>query len=100
MTIEKMNAQRFHCSSSIIAQRTCFNEIILANMLILEMGAHRNLPLKAAIADRTVIGQRFGVRRKVLSQVIFAKESFLAHTTFVRLNTGVAHFVSSHICTI
>lgn len=56
MTIEEMDAQRFHCAGPIVAQRTRFDEIILADMLILEMCSHRNLSLKAAITDRTVIG--------------------------------------------
>lgn len=56
MTIEEMDAQRFHGAGSIVAQRTRFDEIILADVLILEMGSHRDLPLKATIADRAVIG--------------------------------------------
>lgn len=70
---------------------------MLAHVLVLEMGSHRDLPLKAAIADRTVVGQRFGVRGKVFGQMVLAEEPLLAHTALVRLHASVAHFVAPHV---
>lgn len=40
------------------------------------------------------------MRRKVLGQMVLAKESFLAHAALVRLDAGVAHLVPPHIRTI
>lgn len=97
MTIEEMHSQRFHGAGAIAAQRTRLDQVMLADMFILEMGSHGDLSLKSSIADRTVVRQCFCVRRKVLSQVILPKEPFLTHTALVGLDTCVTHFVSSHI---
>jgi hypothetical protein len=70
---------------------------VLTNVFVLEMRAHRNLPLEAAIANRTVIRQRLCVRREVLSQVVLAEESLLTDATFVRLHACVPLFVSTHV---
>lgn len=128
MPIEKVNAQWFHGARSIIAQWTGFDEIILADMFILEMGSHCDLPLKATITNRTMIRKCFCVRCKMFSKMILAKESLLAHTAFIpnqiqrcktvkrrdqiavmpiqinklyiRFNSGVSHFMPSHIGSI
>lgn len=70
---------------------------MLAHVLVLEVSTHRNLPLKATIADWTVIGKGLGVSGEVLGQVILAEESLLTHPTFVRLDSGVSLLVPAHV---
>jgi len=61
------------------------------------MRSHRDLPLEAPVANRTVKRQRFRVRRKVFGQMVLTKETFLANFTFVRFHPGVPHFVPPHV---
>jgi hypothetical protein len=78
-----VDAQRFHRAGPVAAQWTRLDQIVLAHMLVLEVGSHRDLPLKASIADRTVVGQCFGVGGEMLGQVVLAEESLLADAAFV-----------------
>lgn len=73
---------------------------MLSNVLVLEMCAHGYLSLETSIADRTMVGQCFGVSGKVLRQVVLAEKSLLTDATFVGFYSGVAHLVPTHVSAI
>lgn len=66
-------------------------------MFVLEVRAHRDLPLESSVTYGAMVGQAFSVCREMFREVVFSEESFLADATFVRFDACVAHFVSSHV---
>lgn len=70
---------------------------MLADVLVLEVSAHCDLPLEAAVANRAVVRQRLRVRGEMLGEMILAEESLLTHTTLIRLDTCVSHFMAAHV---
>lgn len=100
VSVEEMNTKTFHRASSITAQRTGFNHVVLSDMLVLKMSSHGNLSLKSPITNWAMVRQSFGMGCKMFSKVIFPEEPFLANSTLVRLDSSVAHLVTPHISTI
>lgn len=97
MPVEEVYPEGLHRSRSVAAERAGFDEIVLTDVLVLEMCAHGYLSLETSIADRTMVGQCFGVCGKVLRQVVLAEESLLTDAAFVGLNAGVSHLVPTHV---
>lgn len=73
---------------------------MLTNVLILKMRPHSNLPLKATIAYRTVVGQCFSMRGEMFGKVILPEESFLTNAALVGFDASVPHLVSPHVGSI
>lgn len=74
MPVEEVNPQRLHGARPVAAQRARLHQIMLANVLVLKVGPHRDLALEAPIADRTVVWQGLCVRGEVLRQVVLTKK--------------------------
>lgn len=69
-------------------------------MFVLEVRTHGNLALESSVTDGAMIRQALRMCREMFRQVILSKESFLADATFIRLDTGVSHFVAAHVRSI
>lgn len=92
-----MYSKAFHSGRAITTQGASLDEVVLANMLVLEVSTHRNLSLESAVANRAMVRQAFRVRRKMFRQVILSEEPFLANATFVGLHARVSHLVATHV---
>ena len=75
--------------------------VAVSHVLVLIVGAHRDLSLEALPADGTLPGQaaagRLGVRAHVLQQVVPPEEALAARAALVRLEARVAHAVPAQV---
>lgn len=92
-----MNPKTLHSGSTVAAEGASFDEVMLSNVFVLEVGAHRNLTLKPSVAYWAMIRQALGVRREMFCQVIFSEKPLLAYAAFVRLHSCMPHLVPAHI---
>lgn len=97
LPIEEVNSQTLHGRGAVAAQGASFDEVVLANVFVLEVCAHSDLALKTSVANRAMVRQAFCVGGEVLGQVVFSEEPFLAYATFVRFDAGVSHLVAAHV---
>lgn len=95
-----MHPKGFHRSRPVATQGTGFDQVVLAHVFVLEMCPHRYLSLETSITDRAMVGQCFGVRCKMLREMILAEKSFLTDATLVRFDASVTHLMSTHISAI
>jgi hypothetical protein len=89
-----MQPKAFHSCRTIIAQWTRLDHIVLTDMLVLKMSAHRDLPLETSIAYRAMIRQGFRMRREVLGEMVLPKKSLLTYSTFVWFHACMSHLES------
>lgn len=97
MPVKEMYPETLHRAGAVVAERARLDQIMLPYVLTLKVGPHGYLPLKAAIANWAMVGQRFGVGREVLGEVVFAEEPFLADAALVRFDARVPHLVPAHV---
>jgi len=89
--IKKVQPKAFHSCRAIVAEWTRLDHVVLANVFVLKVCAHRNLSLETAVTYRAMVWQSFRMRREMLRKMVLPKESLLAYPTFVRLHARMPH---------
>lgn len=92
-----MNPKALHGRCAVAAQRASFDEVVLSNVFVLEVGSHRDLALETSITNWAMVRQALGVCGKVFGQMVFSEEPFLAHPALVGFDAGVSHLVAPHV---
>lgn len=92
-----MDSKALHGGRTVAAEGASLDEVMLTDVFVLEVGAHRDLALETAVTYRAMVRQALRVCGEVFSEMILPEESFLADAAFVRFDTGVAHFVAAHV---
>lgn len=91
LPIKKVQPKAFHSRRAIIAEGARFHHVVLTDVLVLKVSAHRDLSLESSITYRAMVRQSLRMRREVLRKVVLPKESFLTYPALVRLHARMPH---------